>query len=155
MGIQEPVWHQVSAIIAKTRDSLNSSQVVTLDNTQNLEIFADPMFGQVIYNLVDYALRHGKSVTHICFSFESGEDGGVLIMADNGVGIADEDKHKIFQKGFGKNTGLGLLLIQEILTFSHITIKDTGKVGMGARFEIYIPVGRWRNTRMRKPELSG
>ena len=144
MGIQEPEWHHVSAIISKTRDSLNSGQVVILDTTQDLEIFADPMFGQVIYNLVDNALRHGHSLTHICFSFESGEEGGILIMADNGVGIADEDKHKIFQKGFGKNTGLGLFLIQEILTFSHITIKETGRVGTGARFEISIPTGRWR-----------
>lgn len=144
MGVQQPVWHQVSAITTKTRDSLNIGSVIILDTTRDLEVFADPMFGQVIYNLVDNALRHGKSLRRICFSFETSGDQGVLIMADDGVGIAEEDKNKIFQRGFGKNTGLGLFLIQEILSFTHITIRETGKVGTGARFEILIPAGKWR-----------
>mgnify|MGYP000927591961 FL=1 len=65
-------------------------------------------------------------------------------MADDGVGIADEDKIRIFQKGFGKNTGLGLFLIQEILSFTNLTIRERGKMGKGARFEIHIPNQKWR-----------
>lgn len=89
-------------------------------------------------------LRHGKSLTRICFSFETSGDEGILVMADDGVGIADEDKNQIFQRGFGKNTGLGLFLIQEILSFTQMTIRETGRVGKGARFEIHIPAGKWR-----------
>ena len=69
-----------------------------------------------------------------------------------GVGIADEDKNKIFQKGFGKNTGLGLFLIREILSFTQITIYETGIVGTGARFEIQIPAGKWRACQEILPE---
>jgi len=144
MGVQQPIWHQVSAITTKTQNSLNTGSVMILDLTQDLEIIADPMFGQVIYNLVDNALRHGKSLTRISFSFETSGDEGVLVMGDDGVGIAEEDKNRIFQRGFGKNTGLGLFLIQEILSFTQMTIKETGVVGKGARFEIHIPAGKWR-----------
>jgi len=144
MGVQQPIWHQVSDIIAKTQDSLNIGSVKILDTTRNIEICADPMFGQVIYNLVDNALRHGRSLSLISFSFEPRENEGVLIMTDNGVGIAQEDKNLIFQKGYGKNTGLGLFLIREILTLTHITIQEVGAIGTGARFEIRIPSLKWR-----------
>jgi len=144
MGVQKPVWHHISHVISKTRDSLNTGDVEIIDKTGNIEIFADPMFGQVIYNLVENALRHGKSLSRITFSFEQAGPQGVLIMADDGVGIADEDKIRIFQKGFGKNTGLGLFLIQEILSFTNLTIRERGKMGKGARFEIHIPNQKWR-----------
>lgn len=152
MGVQHPIWHQISAVILKTRDSLNTGSVVILDTTMNIEVFADPMFGHVIYNLVDNALRHGRLLTRISFSFEISGDKGVLVMTDDGVGIADEDKNKIFQKGFGKNTGLGLFLIREILSFTQITIYETGIVGTGARFEIQIPAGKWRACQEILPE---
>lgn len=144
MGVQQPIWHSVSGIIVKTRDSLNTGSVIIVDTTINLEILADPMFGQVIYNLVDNALRHGKSLTHISFSFHPSGEKGVLIMNDDGVGISEEDKNKIFLRGYGKNTGLGLFLIREILSFTNISIRETGMVGTGARFEILIPEGKWR-----------
>ncbi len=144
MGVQKPVWHQISSVISKTRDSLNTGDVEILDRTGGIEIFADPMFGQVIYNLVENALRHGKSLDRITFSFEQAGPEGILIMADNGVGIAEEDKIRIFQKGFGKNTGLGLFLIQEILSFTNLTIRERGKRGSGARFEVHIPEHAWR-----------
>lgn len=144
MGVQQPVWHQVSLIIVKTQESLNIGSVKILDTTRDLEICADPMFGQVIYNLVDNALRHGRSLSRISFSFEQCGDDGVLIMTDDGVGIAQEDKNLIFQKGYGKNTGLGLFLIRKILTLTHITIQEVGAVGSGARFEVRIPPGKWR-----------
>ena len=39
--------------------------------------------------------------------------GLVILWADDGIGIAEEDKEKIFERGFGKNTGLGLFLARE------------------------------------------
>ena len=51
------------------------------------------------------------------------------------------EKEKIFDRGFGKNTGLGLTLSREILGITGITIKETGEHGIGARFEITVPKG--------------
>ena len=50
-----------------------------------------------------------------------------------------EEKEKIFERGYGKNTGLGLFLAREILSITGITIRETGKPGKGARFEIAVP----------------
>ena len=69
----------------------------------------------------------------------------VLAFEDNGIGIPGQDKERIFTRGFGKNTGYGLFLAREILAITGITIKETGKVGKGARvrnddFGMCIPV---------------
>ncbi len=69
---------------------------------------------------------------------------------DDGGGIATEEKEKVFEKGFGKNTGLGLFLIREILSITGITIIETGEPGVGVRFEIIVPPGKFR----RGEELS-
>ncbi len=56
----------------------------------------------------------------------------------------EEDKDKVFEKGFGKGTGLGLFLIREILGITGIEIHENGIPGHGTRFEIRVPQGRFR-----------
>lgn len=49
-----------------------------------------------------------------------------------------------FERGFGKNTGLGLFLAREILGITRIAIAETGVYGQGARFEMLVPEGGYR-----------
>ena len=72
------------------------------------------------------------------------DKGSILTYADNGVGVTADDKKKLFVKGFGKHTGLGLFLSKEILSITGITITEKGKSGKGARFKITVPNGAWR-----------
>jgi signal transduction histidine kinase len=60
------------------------------------------------------------------------------------VGISAEDKGKLFQKGFGKNTGLGLFLSREILSITGLTITENGEPGKGVCFEMTVPSGGYR-----------
>jgi len=68
----------------------------------------------------------------------------VVVWEDNGVGIMEEEKERIFERGYGKNTGLGLFLVREILSLTGIMISETGTPGTGARFEITVPKGSYR-----------
>jgi signal transduction histidine kinase len=79
-------------------------------------------------------------------NFTARKSGNDLIVtcADNGVGIAAKDKNHLFQKGFGKHTGLGLFLSKEILSITGMTITENGEPGQGARFEITVPKGMYR-----------
>jgi signal transduction histidine kinase len=70
----------------------------------------------------------------------------LIVVEDNGVGIPVDDKEKIFEKGFGKNTGYGLFLVREILAITGLTIRETGFSGTGARFEIRVPEEGYRFT---------
>jgi signal transduction histidine kinase len=74
------------------------------------------------------------------------EPGLLITCEDDGAGIAEAEKEQIFASGFGKNTGLGLFLAREILGISGLKIKETGRYGRGARFEITVPEHAWRRT---------
>jgi signal transduction histidine kinase len=70
-----------------------------------------------------------------------------MIYEDDGIGVQETDKDRIFEKGFGKNTGLGLFLSREILSITGLAMRETGISGKGARFEILVPNGKYRFTR--------
>lgn len=70
----------------------------------------------------------------------------LLLLHDDGVGISADDKKRLFTRGFGKNTGLGMFLSREILAITGITITENGTPGKGARFEITVPKGAYRFT---------
>ncbi len=108
------------------------------------EVFADPLITKVFYNLMDNAARHGGTITTIRFTLEECGPDTILICEDDGVGVPAEDKERIFERGFGKNTGLGLALSREILAITGITIRETGEPGAGVRFEIVVPKGAYR-----------
>ncbi len=115
----------------------------------DLEIYADPLLSKVFYNLIDNALKYGgDTMTSIRISCSEMDAGLTLICEDDGAGIRDWDKTRLFERGYGKNTGLGLFLSREILAITNITIKETRKPGKGARFEMVVPKGAYRFTKM-------
>jgi signal transduction histidine kinase len=140
LGVQSPSWFRLDALIAATE----ASEIQISDTCRNTEIFADPMVERVFFNLVDNARRHGGNVTTIAIRCEWAADDLVIIIEDNGIGIAPEEKEKIFNKGYGKGSGFGLFLAREILAITEITLRETGYLGIGARFEITVPANRWR-----------
>ena len=68
----------------------------------------------------------------------------VIVIEDDGEGISPGDRERLFEQGFGKNTGLGLFLSREILAITGIIIEQTGTYGRGARFEIRVQPGKFR-----------
>jgi signal transduction histidine kinase len=116
------------------------------NNTGDLLVYADSLFKNVFFNLIDNAVRHGETIAEIRFFTEPQERGYAIVMEDNGIGIPADEKEKIFLKGFGKNTGHGLFLSREILGITGITIREAGESGRGARFEILVPEGAFRPT---------
>ncbi|MDD1718070.1 MAG: ATP-binding protein, partial [Methanoregulaceae archaeon] len=72
-----------------------------------------------------------------------------VTVSDNGTGVPDGEKEKIFRRGYGKATGLGLFLAREILSITGMTIRETGIPGAGARFEIMVPPGMFRRSASR------
>jgi len=140
LGVAAPAWFRLDGIIARS----GKPEVMVLDACRNAEVFADPMIERVFFNLFDNAMRHGERVTKIAVSCKQASDGLLIIVEDNGIGIPLDEKEKIFEKGFGKNTGFGLFLVREILAITGITVTETGEPGKGARFEIVVPKGMYR-----------
>jgi signal transduction histidine kinase len=115
-------------------------------STAGCEIHADLLLSRVFFNLLDNSLRHGGHVTRISAGYNETPEGLLIFWEDDGAGIPKENKDRIFERGFGKNTGLGLFLAREILAVTGISIRETGEPGKGARFEIVVPQGSYRLT---------
>lgn len=144
LGMGQPVWHDCKKLIQATAKQVLPDTIRSEISMEDLQIFADPLFEKVIYNLLDNAVRHGETVTLIRFSSKE-EDGGLTITCeDNGIGVAEEEKERIFERGFGKNTGLGLFLVREILDTMGSSIRETGTPGSGGVFQIRVPQGSYR-----------
>jgi PAS domain S-box-containing protein len=143
LGVHAPAWFMIRNIVSTVRPDK-----IAVRNTCNaVEIFADPMIDKVFYNLFDNAVKYGERMTTITISCEETDRGLVITFADNGVGIPVGEKQKIFEKGYGRNTGFGLFLVREILAITDISIEETGTEGKGAVFDITVPKGAYR-----KPE---
>ena len=144
LGEQAPDWFDVQGVIGHVRET-PSFEKVRIENTiENIEVFADPLFEKVIYNLIDNAVKHGETITKITFSANVLPEELVIFCEDDGVGIPVEFKEKIFRREHYKNSGLGLFLSREILAITGSTITETGTPGVGARFEIHVPKGMFR-----------
>ena len=142
LGSNEPLWQNLNMIITQLK--IPDTLKMTVPH-KGVSIYADPIVKKVFENLLDNSLRHGKNVTEIRVHTKPIGRDLLLVWQDNGVGIPEDEKEKIFEQGFGKNTGLGLFLVREILSLTKIRIQETGVQGQGARFEMVIPEGAFRD----------
>ena len=76
------------------------------------------------------------------------EDATAIVrIRDNGVGIKEPVKNRIFEQGFttkpvGKGTGLGMAISDELVTKKHGgKITCNSQVGQGTEFTLFLPLG--------------
>jgi PAS domain S-box-containing protein len=144
LGLTEPSWQNPYAYIINVRTNDGYSRVDVDKSLMNVEIFTDSFIWIIFSNLFENSVRHGGSVSRIAVHGEVTPESYILSVEDDGEGIKPDEKKKIFQKGYGKHTGLGLFLVHELLATTGISIRETGEYKKGARFEITIPKGLFR-----------
>jgi len=112
------------------------------NSCQRLTVLADSLLRQLFYNLIDNSIKYGQKITNIRTHYEQTSQGELrLIYEDDGVGIPETEKPKLFKQGYstGGSTGYGLYLIRKIIEVYGWTIQETGTPGKGAQFTITIP----------------
>jgi len=140
IGVNKSVWLECHRLIETAAKQAPLGKVkIKNDIPVGMEIFADPMIIKVFINLMENAVRFGGNITNIRFSSVESGVNYLIVCEDDGVGIPTAEKTKIFEQGFGKNSGFGLFLSREILSITGITIRETGEAEKGARFEIIVP----------------
>jgi signal transduction histidine kinase len=108
----------------------------------------DSKLEQLFYNFLDNSVKHGEKVNQIQLYFTKEPDRVKLFYEDNGIGIPEANKQKLFHKGFttGKSTGLGLFLIKKMVEVYGWNIVEEGEPGKGVKFIITIPMHLVRNS---------
>jgi PAS domain S-box-containing protein len=147
MGMKAPAWQNISATFRHAVTRHDTRDIKVDVGQAEVEVFADPLFEKVADNLIDNALRYGgSSLRSIRISSQETGPGLTITCEDDGEGILPEDRIHLFERGFGKHTGLGLFLSREILSITGIAIAETSVADKGARFEIHVPKGLYRFT---------
>ncbi len=144
IGIETPRWFDIKKTIAKAAAGLPLEALSFTVETGDLQVYADPMLEKVFYNLLENSLRHAGKLTRIRCTAEIAGDGATIIIEDDGSGVPERYKEAIFLRRHYKNTGFGLSLSREILGITGLSIRETGRPGSGARFEVAIPHRNFR-----------
>jgi signal transduction histidine kinase len=141
LGAEELVYVDVEEKVAEAVSLFSNLNGVRIVNScHGLTALADSLLRQLFYNLIDNSLKYGEKLKTIVMRYEdTGTDRLELIYEDDGVGIPDAEKKKLFQEGYGKGTGYGLYLIRKICQVYGWDIQETGKEGKGAQFKVTIP----------------
>ena len=109
--------------------------------------FNSALMSRVIYNLLQNAYKYGKEGGHIWLKLSRTDEGAVLSVKDDGIGIAPEDLDKVWQRfwqadasrGDEGSSGLGLSMVREIALFHSGRAEVESVPGQGSTFRIILP----------------
>jgi PAS domain S-box-containing protein len=146
LGTKPPLWQNIHQVFLLSISHLDFLRIRHDLHAENLEVYADPLLETVFFHMMQNVLRYGEHATGVTIRYQEKPDGLVLFIEDNGAGVPAEEKNMIFDRGHGKNTGLGLFLVREVLSITGMSIRETGEPGKGARFEITVPREGYRFT---------
>ncbi|WP_407356494.1 PAS domain S-box protein [Methanolobus sp. WCC5] len=108
----------------------------------------NPVIEEVFANLLSNAIKYSPSKTKIGITFSDDNDMWKVSIADNGIGIPDQDKpllfdrfHRADKKGI-KGTGLGLAIVKRIIELhsGHFGVTDNPQ-GQGSVFWVAVRKG--------------
>lgn len=98
-----------------------------------LEVFSNPMLPKGLRHQPGGQFSPSRRKCHrrnLWIEYAEAPE-GLTIAFNINVGIPPTDKERIFYRGYGKNTGLGLFLVREVLKLTNISIIENGSEGQG------------------------
>ena len=105
---------------------------------------------QVIFNLVSNAVKYSTEGGSIQIRVKQEKHKAVLIVEDQGIGMAEEELPLIFERFYRTDlsrsrktggAGIGLAIVKAIVQAHQGTVTVTSKVGCGSRFTVTLPAG--------------
>lgn len=144
IGAHPPEWQCVQAVIDRVLEGLDREGMAVETRDCDVEVYADRLLEKAVYALIDNAIRHSETARTISFCCVPIDDGLTIVCRDDGIGIPESEKDRIFDRAFGRNSGYGLFLAREIVGITGLSIRESGTAGEGACFEIRVPHGLFR-----------
>ena len=144
LGISEPEWFDMNQLLARAISKTDLVNVTIDFELDGLSIYADPMVDKVFTNLMENSVKHGGTVSHIDVSYMKGDENVEIYFRDDGKGIEQGIKERMFDRNYMHRLGHGMNFIQEVLRITGLEIDEIGQPGHGVMFRIKVPAGCYR-----------
>lgn len=139
---------QIRQAIILLADKWEAKQINLNLDLDEVSIFCDEsLFLQVWLNLISNAIKFSYEGGDINIILKKYDKEVVFTIKDNGEGMSEEVKERIFDKFYQGDTshakegnGLGLALVKKILEISNCSIEVTSQEGKGTSFTVRIPL---------------
>ncbi|MDR2926916.1 MAG: HAMP domain-containing histidine kinase [Cytophagaceae bacterium] len=159
VDINELVGGVVNSFTIKVESS--NGRIVEKLEAKSSMIFVDEIhFTNVMFNLLDNAFKYRRGTPVLIVKTWNRNNGIVITVEDNGLGMSKDDLKRIFEKFYRVSTGnvhnvkgfgLGLAYVKKIIEDHNGTINVESELNVGSKFEIFLPFKKnkeWKqNTR--------
>lgn len=141
-----PKLFPVSELVRRVATLYPEHDVAFKAENQDLQIYADPdQLIRVMNNLINNALQAipANRKEQINVSLRKEGDEALIEVCDNGSGIPEVQRDKIFEPRFttkSSGMGLGLALVKRIVDGFKGRIEFETKLGEGTCFRVYLPL---------------
>lgn len=118
----------------------------------NSKIFADKVhITNIVFNLMDNAIKYSKEIPEITVTTENRFDGIVFSVKDTGIGISRENLKKVFEQFYRiptgnihniKGFGLGLSYVKAIVMKHGGDITIESELNKGSTFTVFLPYNK-------------
>jgi two-component system nitrogen regulation sensor histidine kinase NtrY len=146
ISLSEFVLEDIIKPVVQLYSGTHTNLVVDLKSSHVISVMADKdqmtrVFNNLIKNAVQSIPKEERGLINI--SLEQQENNVLVQIHDNGKGIPDEIKPKLFTPNFttkSEGTGLGLAIVKKIIEQHHGEIWFESELGKGSTFFLRIPV---------------
>ena len=143
LQLDEQIRHAVILITEKWKQK----EIDLTFTSQPVHCVTDPDLSmQVWTNLLDNAVKYSSDSVHLMIDIQEEKDTARVTIADNGIGMSEEDQRHIFEQFYQvehshvqEGNGLGLAIVKTIVERLGGTITVESELGKGSVFRVVLP----------------
>lgn len=139
----------VSDVLSRLRDNARKNQIDLVIKGGHAIVQGTPqILDEMIFNLCDNAIKYNKQGGWVMITVASENGSPTLTVEDNGIGIAESDQERIFERFYRVDkshskqiggTGLGLSIVKHGAIYHKAKVEMESTLGKGTRIRLIFP----------------
>jgi signal transduction histidine kinase len=140
----------IGPVVERARPLADRKQIrINTEAESSITLSADrELMEYVLYNLLTNAIKYSPPGKQVLISATARRDGVTLTVRDNGIGMDEDDLKHLFTRFFRSQravqsgetgTGIGLVIVEQIVTQHGGRIEVVSKPGEGSSFTVVLP----------------
>jgi len=145
------IWELAETVINSLQEASGSVELQLTGERINISA-NHRMIGELLYNLVDNAIRYNTDNGRVTVSLSLVDENSCMIaVTDTGIGISEEHHSRVFERFYRADksrckktggTGLGLSIVKHIAEYHDGSVSLESTVGAGTTIRVLLPVAR-------------